>query len=64
MRDRIAGMTIEEAKAELDSLGDVGIDLWPSWVDRLPRLTFRIDIVKDVQAPTESPGPSPTASAN
>jgi hypothetical protein len=64
VRDRIAGMTIEEAKAELDSLGDVGIDLWPSWVDRLPRLTFRIDIVKDVQAPTESPGPSPTASAN
>ena len=28
------------------------------------QLTFRIDIVKDVQAPTESPGPSPTASAN
>ena len=64
VRDRIAGMTVEEAKAELASLGDVAIDLWPSWVDRLPRLTFRIDIKKEVQAPAESPSQSPGASVN
>jgi hypothetical protein len=64
VRDRIAGMTEEEARAELASLGDVAIDLWPSWVDRLPRLTFRIDIKKEIQAPTESPGQSPAASVN
>jgi hypothetical protein len=64
VRDRIAGMTIAEAKKELDSLGDVAIDLWPSWVDRLPRLTFRIEIKKEVRGPTGSPGASPAASVN
>jgi hypothetical protein len=64
VRDRIAGMTVEEAKAELASEGDVEIDLWPSWVDRLPRLTFRIEIKEEVQAPNESPGQTPGASVN
>jgi len=64
VRDRIAGMTVDEAKAELNSLGDVVIDLWPSWVDRLPRLTFRIEIKEEVQGPTRSPGQSPAASVN
>lgn len=58
VRDRIAGMTVAEAKAELAPLGEVDVDLWPAWVDRLPRLTFRIDIREEVQTPTESPGPS------
>ena len=44
VRDRIAGLTVPAAKAELAPLGKVEIDLWPGWVDRLPRLTFRIDI--------------------
>jgi hypothetical protein len=64
VRDRIAGMTVEEAKAEMASMGDVAIDLWPSWVDRLPRLTFRIEIRPEVQGPTESPGQSSAASVN
>jgi hypothetical protein len=64
VRDRIAGMTVEEAKAELASLGDVAIDLWPSWVDRLPRLTFRIEIKPTVKGPAGSPGQSPAASVN
>jgi hypothetical protein len=38
----------------------VDIDLWPAWVDRLPRLTFRIDVKQVVQAPIQSSGPSPT----
>jgi hypothetical protein len=60
LRDRIAGLTVEEAKTELEPLGEVDIDLWPAWVDRLPRLTFRIDVKQVVQAPTQTPGPSPT----
>jgi hypothetical protein len=60
LRDRIAGMTVEEARKELDPLGEISVDLWPGWVDRLPRLTFRIDVKQVVQAPTQSPGPSPT----
>jgi hypothetical protein len=64
VRDRIAGLTVAEAKAQLEPLGDVEVDLWPAWVDRLPRLTFRIDIRKGVQTPTESPGQSPAQSLN
>lgn len=64
VRDRIAGMTVEEAKAELAPLGEVDVDLWPDWVDRIPRLTFRIDVRQEVQTPTESPRQSPGQSAN
>ena len=64
VRDRIAGKTVEEARRELQPLGDVEIDLWPAWVDRLPRLTFRIDVKQVVQAPDQSPGPSPGQSLN
>ncbi|MEX0626118.1 MAG: baseplate J/gp47 family protein [Chloroflexota bacterium] len=64
VRDRIAGLTVPEAKAELAPLGDVDVDLWPAWVDRLPRLTFRIDIREEVQTPTESPGQAPAQSLN
>jgi hypothetical protein len=60
LRDRIAGLTLEEAMTELHPLGEVDIDLWPAWVDRLPRLTFRIDVEQVVRAPTQTPGPSPT----
>jgi len=60
VRDRVAGLTVEEAKTELQSLGEVEIDLWPAWVDRLPRLTFRIEVKQVVQSPTQSPGASPT----
>jgi hypothetical protein len=60
LRDRVAGLTVEEAKTELHSLGEVEIDLWPAWVDRLPRLTFRIEVKQVVQSPTQSPGASPT----
>ena len=64
VRDRIAGKTVEEARRELQPLGDVEIDLWPAWVDRLPRLTFRIDVKQVVQAPDQSPGSSPDQSVN
>jgi hypothetical protein len=55
VRERIAGMTVDEARTELEPLGEVEIDLWPGWVDRLPRLEFRIEIEQAVESPTESP---------
>jgi hypothetical protein len=60
LRDRIAGLTVEEAKTQLHPLGEVDIDLWPAWVDRVPRLTFRIGVEQVVQAPTQSSSQSPT----
>jgi hypothetical protein len=60
VRDLIAGKTVEEARAALAGLGDIVVDLWPAWIDRLPALTFRIEILVEVQAPTDSPGPSVT----
>jgi hypothetical protein len=61
VRELIAGKTIAEATAELDGLGDIKIDLWPAWVDKMPALDFRIDIVEEV---SDSDGGSPEESVN
>jgi hypothetical protein len=50
IRDRVAGRTAPEAEAALEALGDVNVELWPGWVDRVPQLAFRIDI-RTVAAP-------------
>jgi hypothetical protein len=44
IRRDIAGMSPEQARAVLDDVGDVEIDLWPGWVRELPRLLWRIEI--------------------
>jgi hypothetical protein len=44
VRSTVAGMTPQEAGAALAGLGKVHIDLWPGWVDRLPKLGFRISV--------------------
>jgi hypothetical protein len=44
VRSAVAGMTPAEAEAALSGLGKVHIDLWPGWVDRLPKLGFRISV--------------------
>jgi len=44
IRDRVAGRTGPEAEAALETLGEVDVELWPGWVDRVPQLPFRIDI--------------------
>ncbi|MDP9249895.1 MAG: baseplate J/gp47 family protein, partial [Chloroflexota bacterium] len=44
VRSTVAGMTRQEAIAALAGLGKVHIDLWPGWVDRLPKLGFRISV--------------------
>jgi hypothetical protein len=61
VRELIAGKTIAEATAELNGLGDIKIDLWPGWVDRVPVLDFRIDIVEEVR---DADGGSPEESVN
>ena len=61
IRNRIKGKTVAEAKLELDELQDVQIDLWPGWVDKVPVLDFRIEIVNEVRAST---GGSPQESVN
>jgi hypothetical protein len=57
VRDRVAGMTVAEAKAALADQGQVDIKLWPDWLDRLPRIPFRISI--ETVAPANAASPSP-----
>jgi len=56
IRQRAAGLTVDEARDELADLGELEIKLWPTWVDRVPGLTMRITVLP--VAP-ESPGESP-----
>jgi Baseplate J-like protein len=44
VRQRILGMTPAEARTELADLGSVGVELWPGWVDRIPRLDWRVSV--------------------
>ena len=57
VRDQIAGLTRQEAQAKFGGLGKVEIDLWPAWLDRLPRIPFRINVETRLPAPTASPSP-------
>ncbi len=59
--ERIKGRSQEDATATLDDLGDVSIDLWPSWVGEVPRLDWRIDVV--IAGTSEAP-PTPSASGS
>jgi hypothetical protein len=61
LRDVVAGKTPEEVSAALDELGDVTVTLWPDWVDRVPRLDWRIQIelaAPDGESPSGSAAPS------
>ena len=59
-RDLIAGKTVEEARTALADMGEIVVDLWPPWLDRLPGLSFRIEIDREVKtgSSSESPGGS------
>jgi hypothetical protein len=63
VREAIAGKTIDEARTALASMGEIEVDLWPPWVDRLPRLAFRIEIHPSVQ-PGGSASPASASSLN
>jgi hypothetical protein len=58
LRELVAGKTPEEVRAALDDLGEVTLRLWPDWVDRVPRLDWRIQI--ELAAPARA---SPSGSA-
>jgi Baseplate J-like protein len=44
LRQELAGMSAADAQEALASIGPSTVDLWPGWVDRLPRLDWRITI--------------------
>jgi hypothetical protein len=44
IRERVAGRTEEEAETDLAWLGQVDVELWPGWVDRVPELEWRIEL--------------------
>ena len=54
----VRGRTMAEARAILGAYGDVTIDLWPGFSDRIPMYDFRIDLTVRQDTPLESPGPS------
>ena len=59
----VRGRTAAEARTILTTYGDVTIDLWPGFSDRIPTYDFRIDLTVHQVAPLESPGAgSPSAS--
>ncbi|MGZ6256526.1 MAG: hypothetical protein ACXWMB_05880, partial [Candidatus Limnocylindria bacterium] len=57
VRDLVAGLTVPEARAALRDLGEIEVDLWPPWLDRLPRLAFPISV--ETVAPSQGESPSP-----
>jgi hypothetical protein len=48
LRTELAGMTADDAEAALAEIGPSTVELWPGWVDRVPRLGWRVTF--DVQA--------------
>ena len=63
LRELVAGKTAEEVSAELEELGDATVELWPDWVDRVPRLDWRIHIefaASDGASPSGSAAPAPS----
>jgi hypothetical protein len=61
IRDLVSGLTAPEAEEQLAWLGDVEVALWPGWVDRVPQLEWRIDLLVQ-EAPRPSAPPSPAGS--
>jgi hypothetical protein len=57
VQDKVAGKTVGEAKAALADQGDVQIKLFPDWLDRLPRIPFRITVLTVLPRDTTSPSP-------
>jgi len=63
LKARVAGLPRDEAIRALDDIGPATVDLWPGWVDAVPRLPFRISIAIDAPSPTPSAS-APRASAS
>jgi hypothetical protein len=61
LRSRIAGLSRSDAERVLANFGTPTISLWPSWVDSIPRLAFRVQIA--LRAPSASPAAASVQSA-
>jgi hypothetical protein len=58
IRDRVVGLSEPEAEAALAPLGEVDVELWPGWVDRVPQLGWRIELrIEDGPIPSGSASP-------
>ena len=44
IRRSLVGMTAAQAQDALATIGPTSVSLWPGWVDRLPRLDWRISV--------------------
>ncbi len=50
-------MTGMEAIEALGGLGDVKVKLWPDWIDRIPQLTWRIEVRIAGESPSAEASP-------
>jgi hypothetical protein len=58
LRAELLGLRVEEAAARLRPLGAVDISTWPGWVDRIPRLDWRVEMEVIEADPRALPSPS------
>ena len=56
LKARVAGRSRQDAEDALGDIGSTTVDLWPGWVDAVPRLPFRITI--SIEPPSSAPAPS------
>jgi hypothetical protein len=57
IRAQLSGLTPDEAQAALADVGDVTVDLWPGWVNRIPSMDWRVN-VEVTSRPSSGQGPS------
>jgi len=64
VRDRVAGLTGEEARAALADIGTTEVTFWPGWVGTVPALDWRVEVrvLGGDADPTIEPSPSVTTS--
>jgi hypothetical protein len=55
IRQQASGKTVAQVQAALGGLGEVQVDLWPGWVDRVPGIDARVDVQIEA-APSSSTG--------
>ena len=60
--ERVRGLSAEDARAALEGMGAVTVDLWPGWVSAVPDLDWRIDV--QIAGPSDLPPLSPGASGS
>lgn len=60
--ERIRGLALDDARAELEDLGRATIDLWPGWVTSVTEVEWRIEVLIEGANDTASPQPATSAS--